>query len=107
MYLSIEPEERLDDFSMALLEDSINNVDETEEIGVNVLSQLRQQREQMEISNSSLENIQEVTSKSRKLLKAIAWKVCKEKLSLSLWIILLFTIDILLAYRIITNNGSL
>ena len=107
MYLSIGPEENIDAFSMALLEDSVDCVDSTEEIGDTVLTQLRQQREQLEMVTGNLSDTNQVTSRARKLLKKIAWNACKEKLGLSLWITLFLLIDILLAYRIVTNHGHL
>ena len=97
----------IDAFSMALLEDCVTSIGETEEIGETVINQLRQQREQIECATGSLVATNEVTSRAHKFLRTIRWNACKEKLSLCVVILMLSLIDILMAYRIVTNRGHL
>tara|TARA_Y100000389_G_scaffold205033_1_gene262219 strand:- start:10195 stop:10554 length:360 start_codon:yes stop_codon:yes gene_type:complete len=105
--LSIDVENDLDEFSRALLNDSMNCIDSTEEIGLSIMEQLHQQREQIAGSTYSLTDTQNITNKTRKLLKIITWKVCREKIALCIWIFVFSLIDAILAYRLLTNWGHL
>lgn len=97
----------LDELRHSLLENSIEITNETEEIGMTVLNQLIQQGEQIEESSGQISNIQTISSTSKKYLKKIGWKICKEKLTLMYVILLLVLIDGSLFYRLFTNNGHI
>ena len=96
-----------DDKAEALLGDSINTNDETEELGNLTLGQLRRQREQLEASVDVVGDTRRVTRDSRQTLKAIAWRVFREKLTLIGTIACLLVIDFGLAYRLVSNRGRL
>mmetsp|Transcript_4923 Transcript_4923/g.15613 ORF Transcript_4923/g.15613 Transcript_4923/m.15613 type:complete len:106 (+) Transcript_4923:593-910(+) len=96
-----------DDRTEALLGDSLRTNEETEEIGNATLDRLRQQREQLEASAETAADTRRVTRDARRTLKAIAWKVFREKLTLILVITCLLAIDFALAYRLVTHHGSL
>jgi len=96
-----------DDKTTSLLGDSIQTNDETEEIGNLTLGQLRRQREQLEQSADLAGDTRRVTRDARRTLKAIAWKVFREKLTLIGTIACLLAIDFALAYRLVSNHGRL
>ena len=82
----------------SLLDNSIETVNESEEIANEILNRLGTQREQIENSVLEIGNIDNTVSRSRKILKSIYFQIIKEKVKLSLIIILLIIIDILLFY---------
>tara|TARA_B100000900_G_C20221400_1_gene569994 strand:- start:46 stop:348 length:303 start_codon:yes stop_codon:yes gene_type:complete len=84
--------------SESLLQNSIETVNESEEIANDILNRLGTQREQIESSVLEIGNIDNTLSRSRKVLKNIYFQIIKEKVKLSLIIILLIIIDILLFY---------
>ncbi|KAJ8605617.1 hypothetical protein CTAYLR_000086 [Chrysophaeum taylorii] len=96
-----------DDRSEALLTDSLRVNEETEEVGGAALAQLRRQREQLEGAQQQAQQTQQVTREARQTLKAIAWKILKEKLTLVLIILFLLVIDCALAYRLASNKGKI
>lgn len=96
-----------DDRSEALLNDSLRVNDETEEIGGAALAQLQRQREQLEGARQQAQDTQQVTREAHQTLKAIAWKILREKLTLILIILCLLVIDGALAYRLATHKGKL
>ena len=96
-----------DDKTTSLLGDSIQTNDETEEIGNLTPGQLRRQREQLEQSADLAGDTRRVTRDARRTLKAIAWKVFREKLTLIGTIACLLAIDFALAYRLVSNHGRL
>lgn len=96
-----------DDKTTSLLGDSIQTNDETEEIGNLTLGQLRRQREQLEQSADLAGDTRRVTRDARRTLKAIAWRVFREKLTLIGTIACLLAIDFALAYRLVSNHGRL
>ena len=71
------------------------------------LGQLRRQREQLEQSADLAGDTRRVTRDARRTLKAIAWKVFREKLTLIGTIACLLAIDFALAYRLVSNHGRL
>ena len=82
----------------SLLDNSIETVNESEEIANEILNRLGTQREQIENSVLEIGNIDNTVSRSRKILKSIYFQIIKEKVKLSLIIILLIIIDILLFF---------
>ena len=65
------------------------------------------QREQLEQSADLAGDTRRVTRDARRTLKAIAWKVFREKLTLIGTIACLLAIDFALAYRLVSNHGRL
>mmetsp|Transcript_11124 Transcript_11124/g.33185 ORF Transcript_11124/g.33185 Transcript_11124/m.33185 type:complete len:111 (+) Transcript_11124:666-998(+) len=96
-----------DDKTEALLGDSLRTNEETEDIGNATLEQLRRQREQLESASGTARDTRNITRDARQTLKAIAWKVFREKLTLILVITCLLGIDFALAYRLVTHKGKL
>lgn len=96
-----------DDRSEALLNDSLRVNEETEEIGGAALAQLQRQREQLQGARQQAQDTQQVTREAHQTLKAIAWKILREKLTLILVILCLLVIDGALAYRLATHKGKL
>ena len=68
---------------------------------------VRLQREQLEQSADLAGDTRRVTRDARRTLKAIAWKVFREKLTLIGTIACLLAIDFALAYRLVSNHGRL
>mmetsp|Transcript_38051 Transcript_38051/g.122162 ORF Transcript_38051/g.122162 Transcript_38051/m.122162 type:complete len:110 (+) Transcript_38051:173-502(+) len=96
-----------DDRSQALLDESLRVNQETAEIGEATFGQLRRQREQLEGAQQQAVDTQQVTREARMTLKAIAWKIFREKLTLIVIIVLLLVIDAALAYRLASHDGKL
>lgn len=96
-----------DERSEALLTDSLRVNQETEDIGGATLAQLQRQREQLEGAQEQAQDTHQVTRQARQTLKAISWKILREKLTLVLVILCLLTIDVALAYRLATHKGKL
>mmetsp|Transcript_671 Transcript_671/g.1813 ORF Transcript_671/g.1813 Transcript_671/m.1813 type:complete len:110 (-) Transcript_671:163-492(-) len=96
-----------DDRSEALLSDSLRVNQETEEIGGAALAQMQRQREQLAGAQELAQDTHQVTRQAKQTLKAIAWKILREKLTLVLVILCLLVIDGALAYRLASHKGKL
>tara|TARA_B100001093_G_C26473590_1_gene861701 strand:- start:260 stop:595 length:336 start_codon:yes stop_codon:yes gene_type:complete len=96
-----------DELSSSLIDDSLSVLTETEQIGDSILSQLHCQTEQIENSINEVNETRLDTRVARKILNLIKWRNIKEKCILIFIIIFLSIIDILLAYRILTNHGRI
>ena len=81
--------------------------EETESIGELALIQLQRQTEQLRHTTNTVSDTREVIRNSRKQLLQIGWKICREKIVIIIVIFCLSAIDILLAYRIVTNKGRI
>ena len=93
------------DLSYSLLQDSINENQETELIAQETLNRLIEQREQLINSSNILGDTTSVTRNSRKILNKISFKNFKEKCTLIIVIIFLLIIDSFLAYLLVIHHG--
>ncbi|KAJ8608251.1 hypothetical protein CTAYLR_009487 [Chrysophaeum taylorii] len=90
-----------------VLESATKTVAETERVAAATLGQLQDQGSQLERAETRIGETEETVREAKSVLRLMAYRIFKEKLRLWLVVLFLFSVDVLLAYRLATNKGRI